>query len=275
MESCLLNYFILNKEVKSTCDFNPFLFEQGNGVYEIVRITDQKPLFLEEHIERFFQSLKLAEIQSGLSSKQIRSRLKALIEINQLKNGNIRFQHLAHPQNDNLFFAWITPTFYPSENDFKTGVKLLSLIAERKNPNAKRDNLPVREQANKLIQQNDVFEVLLINKDGFVTEGSRSNIFFVEGEKIITPPISEVLPGVTRSKIIGIAKENKVVLIEYPVHFEDVGSFDSVFLSGTSIKILPVNQIDNLNFAPKNPVITKVQQLYAELSTHYLNGFSW
>jgi len=275
METCLLNYFILNKEVKSTCDFNPFLLEQGNGVYEIVRIINQQPLFLEEHIERFFQSLKLAKIQSGLSSKQIRSRLKALIEINQLKNGNIRFQHLAHPQNGNLFFAWITPTFYPSENDFKTGVKLLSLIAERENPNAKRDNLPVREQANKLIQQNDIFEALLISKEGCVTEGSRSNIFFIEGEKIITPPISEVLPGVTRSKIIGVAKENGIVVDERPILFTELNDFDAVFISGTSIKILPVNKIDELSFAPTNPVVTKVQQMYEAASGRYFDEFSW
>ena len=275
MESCLLNYFILNKELKSTCDFNPFLLKQGNGVYEIVRIIDQKPLFLEDHIVRFFQSLELAELQSDLSSKQIRSRLKALIEINQLKNGNIRFQHLVHPQNGNLFFAWITPTFYPSENDIMTGVKLLSTIAEREKPNAKRDNLPVRTKANQLIQQNDVFEVLLVNKEGFVTEGSRSNVFFVEGEKILTPPLSAVLPGVTRSKIISLAKENGIVVDERPIIFSEINDFDAVFISGTSIKVLPINQIDEFDFSPKNLLIAKVRQLYEEWVVRYLNGFSW
>ena len=45
METCLLNYFILNKELKSSCDFNPFLFKEGPAVYEVVRIIEQKPLF--------------------------------------------------------------------------------------------------------------------------------------------------------------------------------------------------------------------------------------
>ena len=275
METCLLNYFIINKELKSSCDFNPFLLQEGKGVYEVVRVIGQKPLFLEDHIERFFQSVELAGLHSELSIRQIKSRLKALIESNKLKTGNLRFQYLAHPIKGLQFFAWIAPTFYPTSDDYKNGVSLLSLQAERENPNAKCDNLPVREQANKLIQQHNVFEVLLINKDGFVTEGSRSNVFFVDGEKIITPPLSAVLPGVTRSKIISIAKENGITIDEEPIKFSDIYGVDAVFISGTSIKILPVNKIDNLKFTPKNPVVAKVQQLYAKLCAHYLDRFSW
>jgi len=275
METCLLNYFVLNNELKSTCDFNPAPLIKGDGVYEVLRIIGQKPLFLEEHIERFSQSMRLAGLASDLSVRQINIRIKVLIESNKLKNGNIRFQLSIHPQTGQLFLAWITPSYYPSKDDYKNGVRLSSLKAERENPNAKRDNLPVREQANKLIQQNDIFEVLLINKDGFVTEGSRSNVFFVDGKKITTTPLSAVLPGITRSKIIRLAKENGIVVAEESIKFSEIYSFDAVFISGTSIKILPVNRIDELSFTPTNPVVNKMQQLYEESVVRHLNKFSW
>jgi len=275
METCLLNYFILNKELKSSCDFNPLLLQEGKGVYEIIRIIGQKPLFLEEHIDRFFQSMRLAGIKSELTTRQIQSRLKALIEINQLKNGNIRFQFSIHPHVGPLFLAWITPSFYPTAEDYTKGISTISLKAERQNPNAKRDNLPVREQANQLIQQHDVFEVLLINKDGFITEGSRSNIFFISDEKIITPPLSKVLPGVTRSKIILLANENGIEVIERLVHLSELGTFNAAFLSGTSIKVLPVNQIDNITFYTVHPIMERIQHLYNELCIGYIDSFYW
>jgi branched-chain amino acid aminotransferase len=275
MENCLLSYFILNKEVKSSCDFNPYLLQEGRGVYEIVRILEKKPLFIDEHIDRFFQSAKLAGIQSGLSTQQIKNRIKVLIEINKLVTGNIRFQTLIHPQNKPLFLAWITPSSYPSKDDFKNGVCLSSLKAERKNPNAKQDKLPVREQADKLIRQQDVFEVLLINKEGFVTEGSRSNVFFVDDKKIITPPLRDVLPGVTRSKIIRLANENKIDVVERPVRFSETGHFDAVFLSGTSINVLPVNQVNDMTFTAFNPVTERMRQLYSDNITAYIKRFSW
>jgi len=275
METCLLNYFVLNKELKSSCDFNPFLFKEGPAVYEVVRIIEQKPLFLEDHLERFFHSLELSGIPSGLQEKQIKSRLKALIEINKLKNGNIRFQFSIHPHSGPLFLAWIAPTFYPTTVDYSKGISMMSLQAERQNPNAKRDNLPVREQANQLIQRHDVFEALLINNDGFVTEGSRSNVFFIRNTQIITPPLSEVLPGVTRAKIIHLATENGIDMVEQPIRFTDIKGFAGIFISGTSIGILPVNRVDSMNFPPKNPLVQKVQQLYKQLCLRYLKDFSF
>ena len=275
MENCLLNYFIVNKELKSACDFNPLLLKQGNGIYELVRVISQKPLFLEEHIERFFQSLQLAGMQSSLTARQLRSRLKALIEGNNLKTGNIRFQYLVHPQKGPLFLAWTTPAFYPTAQDYQKGVQLVSLKAEREIPNAKLDNLPVREKANQLIQQSNVYEVLLQNEEGFVTEGSRSNVFFVKEKKIITPPLSVVLPGVTRSKIISLAKANGIAVVERPVKFAEMDSFDAVFLSGTSVKVLRVKQIDDLKFTPANPLVGRFQQLYDDLIVEYIEGFSW
>ena len=56
MENCLLNHYILNAELRNSCDFNPDLLASGPGIYEVFRVIEGKPLFLDEHIDRFFRS---------------------------------------------------------------------------------------------------------------------------------------------------------------------------------------------------------------------------
>ncbi|MCF6170389.1 MAG: aminotransferase class IV [Bacteroidales bacterium] len=275
MRNCLLNYFIVNNELKSTCDFDPALVKQGNGVYELLRVIGGKPLFLEDHTERFFRSLQLAGLPSGINKRQLNRSLKTLIDSNKLKNGNIRFQYTVHPRSASLFLARVVPAFYPTESDFQKGVKVVALQAERENPNAKRDKLPARLAADRLIAGRNVFEVLLVDSKGFVTEGSRTNVFFVEGEKIITPPLSFVLPGVTRSKIVLIAKKNGIAVAGQPVSFDEISRFESVFLSGTSINVLPVEQIDELKFSTVSRLVKDLRKHYSELAAEYIRTFSW
>ena len=75
---------------------------------------------------------------------------------------------------------------YPKPELYKTGVEVCLLHEERTNPNVKAKGLKVRDHANALITEKGVFEVLLVNNDGILTEGSRSNLFLVKGDTIYT-----------------------------------------------------------------------------------------
>lgn len=275
MEECLLKHFILNNEIRSSCDFNAELYSQGNTVYEVLRVIQQKPLFLEEHVERFFQSLYLSNIQAGISVSELINSLRALIESNQLINGNIRFQNRLTLQNHPEFLSMITSAHYLSSDWSRNGVQVLSLEAERENPNVKSAHLLARKKANRIISESTAFEVLLLNSVGYITEGSRSNVFFISGEKLITPPLSEVLAGVTRSKIIELAKKHKIPIIERPVKFTELPGFDAAFLSGTSINILPINQLDKMAYQRHNPLMIKLQKLLDGSILRYINHFTW
>lgn len=275
MKNCLLKHFIFNNEIKSSCDYDSDMYSQENTVYEVLRVIQQKPLFLEEHIDRFYQSLYLSKIQAAISVSELINSLKALINSNQLINGNIRFQFGYTEQNQPKFLALVIPANYPSADTLNKGVQVLSLMAERENPNVKYSNLAARAEANNILSEQAAFEVLLINSDGFVTEGSRSNVFFVFEEKLITPPLSEVLPGVTRSKIIELSKKNKIAVEERKVNFAELKEFDAAFLSGTSINVLPIQKINNLSFSPQNKLARKIQLLYNKSITEDIDRFSW
>lgn len=275
MEPALLNYFVRNSELVSTCDFNTALSDNSTGIYEVLRIKDGKPVFLEEHIRRFFNSAKFEQFPLELTEKQIRNRIRALIENNKAKQGNIRFQLTMHPAKGAVFLAWIIPYFYPSTSDIENGAIIKTLRAARENPQSKRINLPVRQTAEKIIKKEGIAEVLMINDKGLVTECSRSNIFFIKNKNLFTPSLSLVLNGITRSMIISLAKENGIRTHEEDIRFDEAAYFDSCFLSSTSKNILPVRQIDKINYSVNNAVIKKLENLYDNLVNDYLDKFDW
>lgn len=275
MEECLLKYFILNNEIKSSCDYKPELYAHQPAVYEVLRVINRKPLFLEEHIERFYQSLYLSNLQANVSVMELINSIKALIEYNQLQQGNIRFQYALNKQNKAEFLAKIIPAYYPTASEFENGIRVISIEATRENPNVKQSNLTTREKANNILSGNDIFEVLLVNSQGFVTEGSRSNVFFVSGNKLITPPLSDVLAGVTRSKIIELSLKHKIAVDERQVRIAKQIEFDAAFLSGTSIKILPINQLNEITLQTSNPIIQKLQKLFDNFIHSHIEQFAW
>jgi branched-chain amino acid aminotransferase len=274
MQQCLLNYFIFNDELKSSCDFNPQPLLKVKGVYEVFRVIDGVPLFLNEHIYRYYSSLRLGGYKPDHSREQLIKRLKTLIESNQVKQANIQFQY--SKINDSWqFLAWVTSAIYPSSKAYENGVDLLSLNAVRELPHLKSLNLPAREKANKLIAEEGIFEVLLVGDDGTISEGSRSNIFFVKDNKLFTTSLSLILDGITRSNVLSVAKTAGIGVTEKLISFDSINRFEAAFLTSTSMKVLPVRKIDTIRFTPDNQLVKQLMKLYDKQIQIDLNQFSW
>ncbi len=274
-ETCLLNYYILNDELRNACDFNPDLLRQGKGIYEVFRVIDGIPLFLKEHIHRFYLSASLEDYKIPFDAESLKFQLKNLIQSNGLKRGNIRFQYIANSSPQSLFTAWITPATYPTAPEYQEGVKLLSLRAARFNPHSKRANLPVRFTAEEIIEKEEVTEVLLVNEEELVTECHRSNIFFIRGNNLSTPSEALVLQGITREKIISLAKTNDIPFREENIPLADIRRYESCFISSTSKGVLPVRKIDDVEFSVPNTVANKISGYYEELVRQHLSAFTW
>ena len=275
MENCLLTNFIFDKEIKSSCDFNQFEFADSLVVYEVIRVINEIPLFLEDHLERFFRSLEINELETDISHRQIKSRLKALIEINKLNTGNIRFQ-LAFPKNQNaIFYAWVSPFFYPSQSQYEQGVNCSLYLSKRPNPNAKLVVHKIREATAKEISSKNVFEVILHNQEGEISEGSKSNLFFIKNNSLFTSPAGKVLIGVTRTKVFDLCKKLNIEIVQKSLFRNELIGFESAFLSGTSIKLLGIKTIDKYNFTTKNPILELLTIRYEELIQNYLKLFKW
>ena len=106
--------------------------------------------------------------------------------------------------------------------------------------------------------------MLLVDRNGQITEGSRSNVFFIKDGEVFTAPAEKVLLGVTRSKIIEIIRSMGVVLHEEAVDAGDIGSFDAAFISGTSPKVLPISSAGETSFDVNEPILRKIMEKYDE-----------
>jgi len=275
METALLNYFVHDTQLRSTCDFNPYFPGEGVSIYEILRVEQGIPLFLKEHINRIFSSASLENIQMNLSRKFIRQSVKVLIDENRMSIGNIKFLFHRNPSGSNRFMAWVVPFFYPSARQYAKGIVAGSMQAERENPNAKKIMHSLREQADALMKKEHYWEVVYVNAQDILTEGSRSNIFFIRDNKIFTPELSLVLPGITRAKVLTLAAESGIPVEETKITPEEMKNFEACFLTGTSPKVLPVVRLDQWNFDVQHPLICRLMSDYDKIVAKDLSRFKW
>jgi branched-chain amino acid aminotransferase len=259
----LHKYFVFNDEIRPNETFVPA--ENEGGIYEVLRVVNGIPLFLEDHLERFYHSAQLAGRTIRFSEVDIYLFLKALIKKNGIQEGNVLISC-----KTNLKAFFITHN-YPASEMYRDGVVCGVLKAERENPNAKVFQTTVRQQANRMIEENGLYEVLLVDHFDRITEGSRSNVFFVRGNELVTPPGNQVLLGITRQKTLQLASGLQIQLFEQVINFSDLVDFDAAFITGTSPKILPIRQIDEFIFNPDNKIVRQMMESYDELIDIYLN----
>lgn len=257
------NYFIFDGELKPVSGFVPS--ENAGGIYEVLRVVEGIPLFTEEHMERFYESAALAGKAIRYERHEIISFIQKLISANNVSFGNIL---VSCKVNLKAFFI---AHQYPKVSWYKTGVKCGILHGERQNPHAKIFHSNIRQQADNQITAKGYYEVMLVDQYNRVTEGSRSNVFFVKDNVVVTPPGNEVLLGITRQKTIQMAKESGLAFEEKDVFLAEISNFQAVFITGTSPKILPVSQIENLKFDPQNNVVQLLIKSYEKLIFEYVS----
>ena len=263
-------YFISENNIIDTEQFNIKELEKGFSVYEVVKIIKGIPLFFEDHINRLHQSAILKNKKIPFSDYEISKQVFSLIKINQIYEGRLKFVVRFYKNENKLISFYLNP-IKPTENDYKNGIEIQTFKAERQNPNAKVINYNLRTSVNKLIRENNIFEVLLYNEKEIISECSKSNIFFVKNNILYTSLSENVLPGITRSYIYKICKELSTEITEKKITVSELQNFESAFITGTSIGVLPVKQIDTVNFDAANILISELSKKYQTTVSRYLS----
>jgi len=235
-------------------------YKGKSGVaYEVIRLVNGIPLFLDQHCNRLLNSL--ATVEPGFKPDKVRLE-KSILELiwkNNFSNTNIRIDIFG----ENILIYGIQ-SYYPSEKDFEQGVRVTLTSLERKNPKEKIYRELWKKDVEQRIADAKVFELLLVNKQGLITEGSRSNVFFIRDNILFSPDESLILPGITRSEIMKVAKVLGLLVEHAKIDKANLLSFDAAFLCGTSIKILPIAEIDELSFNVNNTLLRKIQLAFNE-----------
>ena len=273
MSVCYLNGKFLDiKEAKISPLDRGFLF--GDSIYEVIASYKKKPFKIDEHLDRLFINLKNIKLSINISRQEVKDIVEAVIEKNNLSNQIIYLQisrgaddirnHIpsvnvdptvfisSFPLND-LPLKEINPIKVSLKKDFrwrKSNIKSTSLLA----------NVMYKIQA----QEEDYFEIIL-QEDGFITEGAVSNIFYVKDNEVKTPSLeNNILPGVTRAVIINILKEMKIPIIESKISVEDFMEADEIWITNTTKGVLLVSEIDEIKLLDSNNIYQKVLNKFIE-----------
>jgi len=241
------------------------------NVYEVIRIIQGVPLFLEEHLERMSASLTLLGFTLPIPVDTLKVDLNRLIKKNAFQEGNIKI--LLNHQEHLRIYAFFIPHTYPEASYYEEGILTKTLPLERTNPNAKVLRAAYKEQVTRFIEEETIYEALLVNQEGQITEGSKSNVFFIQQNTLWTPPLKDVLGGVTRKRILAIAEELSISVMEAPVFLAALPMMDAAFISGTSPKILPIKSIDQWQIdSPGNPMVQQLIDAYNQKIASYIEA---
>ena len=260
---------ITSNGIVSELEFPWVEYNTVQSVYEVIRIIDGVALFLEDHFNRLIHSLENQGISFELGFEEFQQKINDLVVINQNTEGNIKFVYPLFQNEKKWFFAFI-PHSYPTHSDYLSGVSTDFLFVERENPNAKINQNSLREKANQMIHEQKLYEVLLVDRNGIITEGSRSNVFFVKDGVFFTAPSSKVLVGITRQKVLECLNDLGFILIEEAVKASEINRYDGVFLTGTSPKVLPVHSIGTRIFPAQLSAVNKLMESYDEKIRQYI-----
>ena len=242
-------------------------------IYEVVRVIDGIPLFWEEHMDRLLRSAKLLQADASGVVEPITRDTRKVIELNEApeKNLKVLLYNLNNPVPD--YYVFFIKSFYPSQELYRNGIKAITCEAMRDNPHIKIINKEFRETVDRSLQQCDAYEALLLNDKGEITEGSRSNVLFVKDGVVYTPHSKDVLLGTTRAHILGICKDLGVKVVEKSINYEFLKECDGLFITGTSPKVLPISQVDDIDFAStKNGVILGIMKAFDRLIEDYIES---
>jgi len=230
--------------------------------YEVFRLIKARPLFLKLHYQRLVKTCRSLDIKPP-KWEVLDEDIQKLISLNQIENINIK---IALDQNYYAVFPIISN--YPTNEQYLRGVECALLWEERKQPEIKTFQQDLRRKSNKQMSQRDIYESVLVNQEGHITEGSRSNLFFIQDSKLITAPDDWVLPGITRLKVLELCRDLKFEVQISAIALADLPQMDAAFICGTSPGILPIAQIEDIHFDVDNPVLQKIHHSY---HTKYLS----
>ncbi len=257
----------------------------GTGVFEGVRAykTESGPAIfrLIDHTNRLFDaaskiSIKIPFSESELNAAQCDTLLK-----NNLEEGYIR--PIVYLGNEGLglrakdlsinvaIAAWEWPS-YMDPKAKENGISVMkSSHKQYENPLHSGNKIIGTYFSNTMALHealdNGADEAIMLDKDGFISEGSGENIFIVKNDSIFTPTTNHCLNGITRQSVIQIAKDLDFSIQEKNLEYDDLLNADEAFFTGTAVEITPISKLDNnlISKGSRGEITQRLQEKFQEI----------
>jgi len=272
------NYVFLNGQIipeeEAFFPISDLSIQRGYAIFDFFRTQNGEPFMIDEHLDRFHRSALLMKLSLPFEIPSIKKAIYDLLSKRPYKESGFKILLTGgsspsgiSPGKSRLLITH-QPITFPDEANFKDGIGLISHEYKRDIPEAKTTNYAMAISLDQKLKDYQAIDVLY-HFHGFLSETSRSNIFLVKGENVITPG-SDVLMGVTRQKVISLARKFFEVE-ERKVKFEELGDCNECFITGTTKKVMPVVRMDDLviGAGKPGPVTRKIMELFAEFEKNW------
>jgi branched-chain amino acid aminotransferase len=255
----------------------------GMGVFEGVRAYETPKgtaIFrLHDHTERLFNSAKIFQMNIPFSFEEVFEAQKTVVRENKLASCYLR--PLAFVGSEKLGIAATNNTInvivaawpwgaYLGTEGLEKGIRVKVSSFTRHHVNVSM----VRAKAsgyyvNSILAHQEAAadgydEAMLLDTEGYVSEGAGENLFIVKKGKLYTPDVSSCLDGITRNTVITLAKEEGIEVIEKRITRDEVYTADEAFFTGTAAEVTPIRELDNrpIGIGSRGPITERLQKRY-------------
>jgi branched-chain amino acid aminotransferase len=259
----------------------------GTGVFEGVRAynTDNGPAIfrLNDHTNRLFNAASKISVNIPYSPEELNEVQKEIFLKNNLDEGYLR--PIVFLGSESLGIratelsvnvavaAWEWPS-YMSPEAKEAGISIIKSSHEQYSNPLHSGNKIIGTYINSTMALHEAIskgadEALLMDKNGFISEGSGENIFIIKDDEIFTPKIEHCLNGITRQSVITIAQDFGINVVEKDLTYEDLSSSDEAFFTGTAVEITPITTLDSKSIGTglRGPITKKLQETYSLIIT--------
>jgi branched-chain amino acid aminotransferase len=259
-------------EQNASIHIQDLTIQRGYGVFDFFRTVNQTPLFLNEHINRLYESAQELHLLIPYSKTELKEIICKLIQKNNMGNSGIRITitggysadtyNIAKPNVIIAQQALSTPV-----NTIQSGIKIITHNYVRDLPNVKSINYLMGVYLQKKIKEQNASDVLYVNS-GWVTELPRANFFIVKNNNTIVTSASNVLHGITRMKLIDWASKDFNIEIR-DINEEELYNCSEAFITSTTKRILPVIKINEtlINYGEIGKTTQLLHKLFLENET--------
>ena len=263
-------------------------YAYGFGVYESIRVPNGVTYFLDEHIERLMNSARAIGLEHPFSGEMVADAIAELLAKNVADTCNVKILLIGPStsfdktqdkslraggktaKDAELNILCLNPLF-PDKKMYRDGVACVTYPYERPFPHAKTLNMLQSYLAYRKAKEAGAYDALLIDKQGCITEGTRTNFFCISAQggsasgrkgTIFSPAEDKILPGVTRKAVLKVAADNGFAVEQKDIRPADLQEYDGAFLTSTSSKVLPIRTIDSFQFAEQPAALKELMAAF-------------
>jgi branched-chain amino acid aminotransferase len=249
--------------------------QRGYGIFDFFRTVQNQPIFLEDHLERFFYSAAEMKLEPPFNRSQIKELIYELIAKNNIPDSGIKMILTGGYSEAGFTLSWpnliITQAAFTFNNElFDKGMSLISYEHQRQLPHVKTIDYLQAILLQSYISENRADDVLYHNQTE-IGECPRSNFFLVTSDNRVLTPLKNILKGITRKKILELPGFN---IAESVIKLSDLKDAQEAFITSTTKNIVPVLKIDGKAIGNGRPgkITTEIYRQIFKLKEMRQNG---